>query len=1213
MRLLLTFFLIFHVGKSLEIVDNIKQYKSLVNSMSENTQQSNIEQLITDILYDSVRSIKCFALICDPMYCDMFTSKMFRKFKIQIDESEDLLSPYAETQATLKQIEVEKCKFYVILIANAIQVSRFLRFGDRYRLLNTRSNFILLYDIRLFHTELHYVWSRIVNVVFIREYGGHSHNRNGAAVPWFDVSTVPFPTPIRGVFISRRLDTWRRGHFRLGVNLFRDKTSDLQNQTLKVVTFEHIPATVKTLKSFTNETPSTDAFIYSGVEVQILKTLAQQMNFQPHIYEPSNADVEKWGQKRDGKFSGVLGEMVRFRAEIALADLYYSPYHLELMDLSIPYNTECLTFLTPESTTDNSWMTLVLPFKLYMWLTVILVLFVVGCILYALAKFQRHLYEMTSKRDACVIITEKVKSAGRVHALLNSPFKYLEFRTQEITVARDEDTPSGLHLFAEPFNSFLYTYSMLLLVSLPKVPDGWSLRMIVGWYFLYCTLVVVSYKASMTAILANPAPRITIDSLTELERSDLACGGWADNKEFFLTSLDVAGQKIGARFESVNESDAAIERVASGQFAYYENVYYLKAASVDRQMRIENNNNDSVKRDNKDLHIMSHCVINMPISLGLQKNSPIKPKVDVFIRRVMEGGFVTKWLDDTMQPTLNSEIYTGSQQSLALMNLGKLYCGFVALFIGYAITTFPKRTYPCLHNYLKRTPLVLLCTEMGGVVSTGHDNDDLINNLLHAGYIKTTLVERVFRAVDRADYFLEEARSNAYKDLAWKSGNLHLSAPCIYSEVMEGLLLAPGMSFLNLGSGTGYLSTMVGLILGPYGINHGIEIHDDVVQYANKKLEEFKKYSTALDEYEFCAPKFTQGNCLCLNSEFPQYDRVYCGAACPENHENYIKNFVKVGGVLVMPLNDKLLQIKRTSETTWEETFLLSVSFASCIAPVLDQHESVKMLDFEPLTLQTICRSTIRSILRENIDLEHPDLKKTARNPPKRPKKKRALRRLVVPIIEEYDFDNSDTTDEEERRDLARAHLLPDRSNNSSSSRDINAILDQVFHLSQWSEERKTTDVDSQTVAAGVAAENLNTITEEAVLNDEDGASASTVEEQKLCVSKREKFDSGLGEDLLNERGHSSDSEMTSDSEDNSSTNCFRADERLNRLARSVRRLRNIVDDDSDSDMIVEESVAAPVSRPVYTSPYTPLMRAKIQVLPLPPMLKQYLNLYREF
>lgn len=103
---------------------------------------------------------------------------------------------------------------------------------------------------------------------------------------------------------------------------------------------------------------------------------------------------------------------------------------------------------------------------------------------------------------------------------------------------------------------------------------------------------------------------------------------------------------------------------------------------------------------------------------------------------------------------------------------------------------------------------------MGATVSAGADNDELVDNLLEADYIKTAAVERVFRAVDRGHYFTVECKDNAYKDLAWKNGNLHISAPCIYSEVMENLKLAPGMSFLNLGSGTGYLSTMAGLILG---------------------------------------------------------------------------------------------------------------------------------------------------------------------------------------------------------------------------------------------------------------------------------------------------------------------------------------------------------------------------------------------------------------
>ena len=66
---------------------------------------------------------------------------------------------------------------------------------------------------------------------------------------------------------------------------------------------------------------------------------------------------------------------------------------------------------------------------------------------------------------------------------------------------------------------------------------------------------------------------------------------------------------------------------------------------------------------------------------------------------------------------------------------------------------------------------------MGGAVSSGENNDALVDNLIRANYIKSPDVERVFRAVDRAFYYTDGEKSLAYKDLAWKSQNLHLSAP----------------------------------------------------------------------------------------------------------------------------------------------------------------------------------------------------------------------------------------------------------------------------------------------------------------------------------------------------------------------------------------------------------------------------------------------------
>jgi len=117
---------------------------------------------------------------------------------------------------------------------------------------------------------------------------------------------------------------------------------------------------------------------------------------------------------------------------------------------------------------------------------------------------------------------------------------------------------------------------------------------------------------------------------------------------------------------------------------------------------------------------------------------------------------------------------------------------------------------------------------MGGAVSAGENNEELVCNLVEAEYIKTLVVEQVFRAVDRGDYYLKDHRDSAYKDLAWKHGNIHLSAPCIYAEVLESLCLAPGLSFLNLGSGTGYLNTMAGLILGMCAVHQWVALADSV-------------------------------------------------------------------------------------------------------------------------------------------------------------------------------------------------------------------------------------------------------------------------------------------------------------------------------------------------------------------------------------------------
>lgn len=82
------------------------------------------------------------------------------------------------------------------------------------------------------------------------------------------------------------------------------------------------------------------------------------------------------------------------------------------------------------------------------------------------------------------------------------------------------------------------------------------------------------------------------------------------------------------------------------------------------------------------LHIMKECAVNMPISIGLEKNSPLKPRFDKLLRRLIEAGLVSKWLSEALR---NYESSVDEPEE-ALMDLKKMYGAFVALGIGYFIS-----------------------------------------------------------------------------------------------------------------------------------------------------------------------------------------------------------------------------------------------------------------------------------------------------------------------------------------------------------------------------------------------------------------------------------------------------------------------------------------------------------------------------------------------
>ncbi|KAF4527258.1 hypothetical protein B566_EDAN006977 [Ephemera danica] len=241
---------------------------------------------------------------------------------------------------------------------------------------------------------------------------------------------------------------------------------------------------------------------------------------------------------------------------------------------------------------------------------------------------------------------------------------------------------------------------------------------------------------------------------------------------------------------------------------------------------------------------------------------------------------------------------------------------------------------------------------MGGSVSAASTNDELVDNLVYAQYVRSPSVENVMRSVDRGHFQQYPVNSaTPYQDAAWKKGDLHLSAPCIYSEVLEALQLRPGHKFLNMGSGVGYLSTLAGLLIGPSGVNHGVELNQKCVAYAVERVEAFKQQHTqAMEMYDFCEPTFIQGDCLQI-AESGTYDRIYCGAGCPDDQELYLKQLLKINGILVVPIGGfQLIRFTR-------------------YGPGLNDFQ---VPNIEVPSLQELSRLTVRQQIRKNLTSAQP-------------------------------------------------------------------------------------------------------------------------------------------------------------------------------------------------------------------------------------------------
>ncbi|XP_071537483.1 glutamate receptor ionotropic, delta-2-like isoform X2 [Panulirus ornatus] len=239
--------------------------------------------------------------------------------------------------------------------------------------------------------------------------------------------------------------------------------SNLHGRQLLVTTNNNRP--FFTIKELQNGT----VIPISGVDYKVISTLSETLNFTYRIIRPPDG---KWGGPQpDNTITGLIGQVARHEAHVALCELTITSSRETVVDFTTPYYMESTTLVSPAPKKKNRSFAVFSPFTLEVWLCICLVTVLVGPVLYLVTRL---LVMYFGEEDS-------------VHFSLQS----LSFNM----------------------------YRNLMVQNNLIQSHHWSLRFIFFCWYLFSFYVYAMYSGTLTSVLAIPAFETPIDSLHELAQA----------------------------------------------------------------------------------------------------------------------------------------------------------------------------------------------------------------------------------------------------------------------------------------------------------------------------------------------------------------------------------------------------------------------------------------------------------------------------------------------------------------------------------------------------------------------------------------------------------------------------------------------------------------------------------------------------------------------
>ncbi|XP_043206292.1 glutamate receptor ionotropic, kainate 4-like [Amphibalanus amphitrite] len=325
-----------------------------------------------------------------------------------------------------------------------------------------------------------------------------------------------------------------------------------------------------------------------SIDFNALQVMAAKWNFTYGIKKPSDLS---WGvQRPNGSWTGIMGEL----AEDSETDftLVLTMLHKRVATIRFTriYAIDTFVFVTGLAQPIPQWLSIFRPFRMTLWIVTIVSVLLAGMAAFGFTRF---------------------------HPLPERRF----------TISL----------------SILNTYGAMCENAQSRVPShSTAAKTFLGWWWLYCIIILTAYKSSLVAMMTVPSLSENINTLEALAESSFSWGlsdGFGSDFTLFQTSPVSIYQQLFAKMQFHNTS-VSFRKLLNERYAYISWKSNLDTVIAERY---------SDQRGQPLVHMSRETFSPENYGWGFRPSAPYVHKFDSLMQQLVEAGLITKWEHDTRE------------------------------------------------------------------------------------------------------------------------------------------------------------------------------------------------------------------------------------------------------------------------------------------------------------------------------------------------------------------------------------------------------------------------------------------------------------------------------------------------------------------------------------------------------------------------------------